>query len=76
MNRTLSVVVSIGAVVCFSAAALGQAGRIEEAGEVLGQAIAIAPTSFAMYVHERMPWMRPEDHDHWLDGMRKAGWKG
>jgi adenylate cyclase len=58
------------------AAALGQAGRIEEASEVLGQAIAIAPTSFAMYVHERMPWMRPEDHDHWLDGMRKAGWKG
>jgi len=58
------------------AAALGQAGRIEEASEALGQAIAIAPTSFAMYVHERMPWMRPEDHDHWLDGMRKAGWKG
>jgi adenylate cyclase len=58
------------------AAALGQAGRIEEASEVLGQAIAIAPTSFAMYVHERMRRIRPEDHDHLLDGMRKAGWKG
>jgi adenylate cyclase len=58
------------------AAALGQTGCIEEASEILGQAIAIAPMSFAMYVRERMPWMRPEDHDHWLDGMRKAGWKG
>jgi adenylate cyclase len=58
------------------AAALGQLGRIEEAKEVLEKAIAIAPASFDMYVRKRVPWMRPEDHAHMLEGLRKAGWEG
>jgi adenylate cyclase len=58
------------------AAALGQIGRVEEANEVLGKAIAIAPGSFDMYVHHRVPWMRPEDHAHMVEGLRKAGWEG
>ena len=58
------------------AAALGQLGRIEEAKEALEKAIAIMPASFDMYVHQRVPWMRPEDYDHMLDGLRKAGWNG
>ena len=26
------------------------------------------------YVRRRVPWMRPEDHAHLLEGLRKAGW--
>ena len=55
------------------AAALGQLGRIEEAKQALENAIAIAPASFRMYVRERAPWRRPENHAHMLEGLRKAG---
>jgi adenylate cyclase len=55
------------------AAALGQIGRTEEAKEALEKAIAIAPAAFEMYVRQRVPWMRPEDHAHMLEGLRKAG---
>jgi len=57
------------------AAALGQLGRIEEAKQALEKAIAIAPASFDMYVRERVPWRRPEDLAHMLEGLRKAGWR-
>jgi adenylate cyclase len=57
-------------------AALGQLGRVEEAHAALEKAIAIAPAPFDMYVRQRVPWMRPEDHAHMLDGLRKAGWEG
>jgi len=53
-------------------AALGQLGRIEEAKEVLQQAIAVAPASFD--VRECPPRFRQEDHAHMLEGLRKAGW--
>lgn len=58
------------------AAALGQAGRLEEAGAALEKAIAIAPASFDFYVRQRAPWHRPEDHAHTLEGLRRAGWEG
>jgi adenylate cyclase len=29
-----------------------------------------------MYVRKRVPWFRPEDHAHLLEGLRKAGWQG
>ena len=58
------------------AAALGQLGRIEEAKEALAKAIAAAPASFDMYVRARVPYMRPEDHAHMVEGLRKAGWEG
>jgi adenylate cyclase len=57
------------------AAALGQLGRIEEAKEALQQAIAILPAAFERTVRGRVPWMRPEDHAHMLEGLRKAGWR-
>jgi adenylate cyclase len=57
------------------AAALGQVGRIDEAREALERAIAIAPAAFDMYVRGRVPWMRPKDHAHMLEGLRKAGWQ-
>ena len=56
-------------------AALGRLGRIEEAKEVLKRAIAIAPATLAMFVGKPVPWMRPEDHAHMLEGLRKAGWR-
>jgi adenylate cyclase len=58
------------------AAALGQSGRFGEAKEALEKAILIAPAAFDLYVRERLPWMRPEDHAHMLEGLHKAGWKG
>jgi adenylate cyclase len=57
------------------AAALGQLGRTEDAREALNKAIAISPSSFEMYVRGRVPWMRPEDYAHMLEGLRKAGWR-
>ena len=57
------------------AAALGQTGRIDEAKEVLAKAIAMAPAAFDMFVRRRVPWHRPEDHAHMLEGLRKAGWR-
>jgi adenylate cyclase len=60
----------------FLAAALGQAGRLNEAEQTLQKYIAVAPKSFDMYVRQRVPWMRPEDHDLVLEGLRKAGWEG
>jgi adenylate cyclase len=57
------------------AAALGRLGRTSEAKEALEKAIAVAPASFEMYVR-RVPWMRPEDHAHMLDGRHKAGREG
>jgi adenylate cyclase len=58
------------------AAALGQLCRTEEAREALEKAIAVAPASFDIYVRNRVPWMRPEDHAHMVEGLRKAGWQG
>jgi adenylate cyclase len=58
------------------AAALGQLSRTVEAKEWLDMAISLAPAAFDMYVRKRVPWFRPEDHAHLLDGLRKAGWKG
>ena len=53
-----------------------QIGRIEEAKEALEKAIALAPAAFDMYVRRRVPWQRPEDYAHMLEGLRKAGWEG
>jgi adenylate cyclase len=58
------------------AAALGQLGRLEEAKAALEKAIAVAPASFDAFVRRRVPWHRPEDHTHMLEGLRKAGWQG
>jgi adenylate cyclase len=58
------------------AAALGQLGRTAEAKQALATAIAIAPDVFDRFVRQRVPWHRPEDHAHMVEGLRKAGWKG
>ena len=57
------------------AAALGQLGRLEDAKAALEKAIAVAPVSFDAFVRRRVPWHRPEDYAHMLEGLRKAGWQ-
>ena len=56
------------------AAALGQLGRTAEAKEALARAMAVSPASFDVYVRQRVPWHRPQDYAHMLEGLRKAGW--
>lgn len=58
------------------AAALGQLGRANEAREALNEALTKAPDSFARYTQNRPPWFRPEDFEHKMEGLRKAGWHG
>jgi adenylate cyclase len=58
------------------AAALGQLGRTEEARAALDKSMTVLPREYDVYVRTRISWMRPEDYDHMLDGMRKAGWPG
>jgi adenylate cyclase len=58
------------------AASLGQLGKVEEAREALRQAVAVSPTGFDMLVGSRPPWFLPEQQEHLLDGLRKAGWQG
>jgi adenylate cyclase len=55
------------------AAALGQLGRIEEAKAAIEQGFAVAPAVFDRIFRGRSPWIRPGDHAHLLDGLRKAG---
>ena len=56
------------------AKALGQLGRIEEARAALAIAkVWWGPNYNPGFV---LPWMRPEDHEHVLEGFRKAGWEG
>jgi adenylate cyclase len=57
----------------YRAAALGQLGRIDEARNALQQAIEVSPTNFHFNVRTHPPWMRPADHAHQLEGLRKAG---
>jgi adenylate cyclase len=58
------------------AAALGQLGRTREAHVALNKAIELSPRSFDFYVSNRPPWHTPENYEHMLDGLRKAGWRG
>jgi adenylate cyclase len=58
------------------AASLGQLRRTNEAREALHRAMTISPESFEFNVRQRQPWFRPEDYEHMLDGLRKAGWQG
>lgn len=58
------------------AAALGQLGRTDEAREALHTAMTTDPQVFDRFVRSRVPWHRPEDYEHMLDGLRKAGWQG
>jgi adenylate cyclase len=57
----------------YLAAALGQLGRQEEAAAALREFLSLAPSIFEVTVRNRLPFVRPEDHEHLLEGLRKAG---
>jgi adenylate cyclase len=56
------------------AAALGQLGRIEEAQTALRKALDVSSASFGFFTGNRPPWSSAENHNHLLEGLRKAGW--
>jgi adenylate cyclase len=58
------------------AAALGQLGETDDAHAAVHTAMTASPKTFDLFVNNRVPWHRPEDHKHMLDGLRKAGWRG
>jgi adenylate cyclase len=58
------------------AASLGQLGRSSEAHAALQQAREVSPASFEIYVDRRPAWFRADQHEHLLDGLRRAGWRG
>jgi adenylate cyclase len=60
----------------YRTASLGQLGRTNDADRALREAMSAAPGFFQYLVRGRPPHWRPEDYDHLLDGLRKAGWQG
>src|SRR5258707_7401310 len=58
------------------AAALGQLQRPAEAKEAFEKAVSRTPAAVDMYVRNRAPSVRPEDHAHLVERLRQAGWKG
>ena len=58
------------------AAALGQLGRVDEARKALHEAMSISPTSFDAYVKNGPRFFQPDDFEHMLEGLQKAGWRG
>jgi adenylate cyclase len=58
------------------AAALGQLGRVNEAYAALQRGISMDQSAFEFFVRSRVPWHLPDDYEHMLDGLRKAGWVG
>jgi adenylate cyclase len=53
----------------------GQTRRTEEARDALTKSIAASPPEYDVYVGIRIACMRPENHEHLLDGTRKARWQ-
>jgi adenylate cyclase len=60
----------------YLAASLGQLGLTAEAREALRQAMEVSKAIFEFHTRARPPWHSVEDHEHMLDGLRKAGWQG
>ena len=60
----------------YLAASLGQLGREKDAHRALDEAMSVASAFFDFLTRSRPPWHRPEDHEHLLEGLRKAGWLG
>jgi TolB-like protein/Flp pilus assembly protein TadD len=58
------------------AASLGQLGQVEEARTALEASIATSLPILRFMTTKGLSHWRPEDLEHLLDGLRKAGWNG
>ena len=56
------------------AASLGQLGRRDEAEGALATAASVSPEYLSNVAGGRLAYYRPEDLEHLLEGLRKAGW--
>lgn len=57
--------------------ALGQLGRLDEAREALEQFLARMPGfTSEQEVRSLLPFRDEAVFQHWLEGLRKAGWEG
>jgi adenylate cyclase len=54
-------------------AALAQLGHTAEARTALNRAIETSPRELEVFVRNRGPWICHEDHEHMIEGLRKAG---
>ena len=57
------------------ASSLGHLGRVEEARAALDASRRLIPKS-SERPHFLWPYKNESDNEHFLDGLRKAGWEG
>jgi adenylate cyclase len=57
------------------AASLGQLGRFAEGARVVDTLRHTYASSLGAYVSRPPPYFRPEDHQHMMEGLAKAGWR-
>jgi len=55
------------------ASSLGHLGRIDEAKRALDETSRLRPDYSSALVERTIPFQRPEDLEHFLEGLRKAG---
>jgi adenylate cyclase len=60
----------------FVIAALGQLGQRDQAEASLREWLTVAPCMADITVRDRPPYLCLKDHEHMLEGLRKAGWQG
>ena len=60
----------------YVAIALGHLGRAHEAQTALARWRQTFPGDFARLTQEQPRFMKPHEHERFLDGLRRAGWHG
>jgi len=55
---------------------LGQLGQRDQAEAALREWLTVAPGMADITVRDRPPYLCLKDHEHMLEGLRKAGWQG
>ena len=55
------------------ASTLALQDRPEEAREAVAQVLRSMPSLTVEIVRTTVPFQRPEDHEHWLESLRRAG---
>jgi tetratricopeptide (TPR) repeat protein len=56
-----------------AATALAHLGRIDEANDMVARMKAIRPDASVAVVRNAYPFEKPDDEEHYMDGLRRAG---